>query len=167
MDPQRVNVRLGLKLGKQVETIKTTMKRLHAKGLTPNDVVLNAYEAANKGQFRKVKKYVSPKVLKMIGVAHATGVKTGRKLRRLKDRYGDDEDLKWASELNNKVLAGTNFRKSWDDTTHTRTLVKIQTIRQVVRDSRATVYLRLSFQDGSVLKDNETLVCYRGRWLLG
>ena len=143
------------------------MKRLHAKGLAPRDVVLCAYEAANKGQFRKVTEYVSPKVLKMIAAAHAAAISTGRTLRRLKGLYGDDEYLQLTSDLNKKVLAGTNFRNSWDDTTHRRTLVKIETIRQVIRDSRATVYLQLSFQDGSVLKDSETLVLYRGRWFLG
>jgi hypothetical protein len=103
----------------------------------------------------------------MITAAHAKAVNTGRKLRRLKDLYGDDEYLRLTTDLNKKVLAGTNFKNSWDYTTHRRTLVKIETVRQVIRDSRATVHLKLSFQDGSVLKDSETLVLYRGRWLLG
>jgi hypothetical protein len=143
------------------------MKRPHAKGRMPRDVVFCAYEAANKGQFKKAKEYVSPKVLKMIAAAHAKAVTTGRKLRRLKKLYGDDEYLQLTSDLNKKVLEGTNFKNSWDDTTHKRTLVKIETTRQVIQNTRATVYLKLSFKDGSVLKDNETLVFYQGRWLLG
>ena len=39
--------------------------------------------------------------------------------------------------------------------------------RQVIRGSRARVYLKLTFRDGTVEKGSEPLVRHRGTWRLG
>jgi hypothetical protein len=59
------------------------------------------------------------------------------------------------------------LRDLWNSATRGRSLVKIEATRQVIRRSRASVYLRLTLRDGKVVKDSEPLVLRRGEWLLG
>jgi hypothetical protein len=59
------------------------------------------------------------------------------------------------------------FGGLWKAATRGRSIVAIEATRQVIRGSRARVYLRLKLRDGTVVKDSEALVLYSGRWLLG
>jgi hypothetical protein len=59
------------------------------------------------------------------------------------------------------------FRDLWNMATRSRSLVRIEAVRQVVKGSRARVYLRLTLRDGTVVQDSEPLVLQRGKWFLG
>jgi hypothetical protein len=62
----------------------------------------------------------------------------------------------------------TRFRRGlWLGVTRGGSLHCIAAMRQVIRGSRATVYLKLTCSDGSVVRDSESLVRRRGRWLIG
>jgi len=59
------------------------------------------------------------------------------------------------------------LRDCWDAATRHRSLAAVEAVRQVVRGATARVYLKLTYLDGTIVRDSEPLVLRRGRWFLG
>ena len=158
-----------------------TANELEASGLQPKEVVLAAYAAANLGQHSKASRFLAPEVQKELVRSHAVTVASGKRMRgmllRLKGRRDEAAAarrkalrvlIKSNQTLAHMHLGSPRFiRELWRGATCGRSLAKIEATLQVIRGSRARVYLRLTLQDGSVVKDSEPLVLRRGRWLLG
>lgn len=148
---------------------------------SPKAVVLAAYEAASRGRFALANTFISPAARKELDETHAEVLALGRQIRRallrLKGRRGEvaARDRKALRSLmrRNRLLVGMQIQSPsflnglWKALTQERGLVRVQATRQVIRGARARVYLRLTLRDGSVVKDSESLVLRRGRWLLG
>jgi hypothetical protein len=148
---------------------------------SPKDVVLFAYEAASRGRFGQANALIAPAVRKQLDAAHAEVVAVTKHLRhtllQLKGRRGkvatrDRQTLRTLIR-SDRVLVGMQLQSPrflnglWKAFTQERGLAGVEVTRQVIRGSRARVYLRLTLRDGSVVKDSEPLVLHRGRWLLG
>jgi hypothetical protein len=116
---------------------------------------------------------------KQLAEAHAATLATGRYLRRtlaqLEGKKGKGAARKTIRALikSNKVFASLRLdsdrflSRLWNGATRGRSLAKLETTRQVIRGSRARVYLKLTFRDGTVEKGSEPLVRHRGTWRLG
>jgi hypothetical protein len=147
----------------------------------PKATVLAAYEAANRGQHRKANELLAPEVRKMLARSHALIVSRNKGLRKSLLRFKgrrDETALQARKTIQacikvNRTFAGMSMGRSaflgrlWNSATRGRSLVNVEVTRQVIRGSRARVYLRLTLRDGTVVKDSEPLVFRRGRWLLG
>ncbi len=149
--------------------------------MEPKEIVLAAYQAANNGQYAKANGCLSPEFRKELTRTQSLGVAAGRSLRRnlLKpeSRRSDaaahcrkmlreiSECMKTIADM--KLGSAKSLKALWNMATRNRNLVKIEATRQVIRNSRARVYLRLTLRDGSVVKDSEPLVFLRGKWFLG
>jgi RNase P/RNase MRP subunit p29 len=153
----------------------------HARGPEPADAVVAAYGAANRGHYSRANAFLAPTVRKELLQAHALAVTTGKILRRalaqLEGRRGEvvvrTRQTLRALIKSNKLSVSTRMGSGrflgrlWRAATRGRSILKIETTRQVIRGSRARVYLRLKLRDGTVVKDSEPLLLHRGRWLLG
>jgi hypothetical protein len=147
----------------------------------PKDVVVAAYAAANRGLYSAADAFVDSAVRKGLLRSHAatlvSGVRLRRTLLRLKGRR--DEAAKRSRKRlrvfirSNRALAQLRMGSPrfmiavWNGFTRNRSLVRIEAARQVIRGERARVYLRLTFRDGSVVRDSEPTILRRGKWLLG
>jgi len=158
------------------------MKRGNVRTDTqPKDTVLTAYEAAIRGQYRKASALVAPEVRKTLSRSYALTVASGKRLRKGLLRFKGRRDgpavqarktIEGMIERNRAVaemrMGSRDFLcQLWNGATRGRSLVKVEATRQVIRGSRARVYLRLTLRDGTVVKDSEPLILRRGRWLLG
>ena len=113
--------------------------------------------------------------------AHAELVASGKRLRRsllrLNGRRGKiaargRTTLQALIASNRKIermqIPGPGFANGlWKALIQERSVVRVEATRQIIRGSRARVYLRLTLHDGSTIHDSEPLVLHRGRWLLG
>lgn len=149
--------------------------------IAPRDIVLSAYGAANRGLYSKANAFVAPTVRKELVRSHALTVQTGKRLREILQelRGRRDETGRRGSKTvlalikSNQAFAkmrldSPRFLKSlWNAATRGRSLATIEATRQVIRGSRARVYLKLTLRDGTVVRDSERLVRRRGKWLLG
>ena len=148
--------------------------------LLPKEVVVAAYEAANRGQHARANAFVAPEVRRDMLRAHTEVVRTGKQLRRalraLKGRTErDDRGRRLVRALleSNRMLVAMRmgsprfFKVLWGVATHDRSIDGITVTRQVLRGSRATVHLKLTLRDGRTVRDSEPLVRRRGQWLLG
>jgi hypothetical protein len=151
---------------------------------TPKEVTLSAYRAAIRGRFAEASALVAPELKKELAhthAAHAEVIADIRRLRRylvrLKGRRGKraTQGRKTFRSLIriNQQLAGM-FKQMQTPEFHNeawkafgRSVVSAEATRQVIRGSRATVYLRLTLRDGRTVRDRESLVRRGGRWLLG
>lgn len=149
--------------------------------VAPAQVVRDAYAAANRGRYSKANEFLAPEVRKKLLQAHALATATGRRLRRalvqLKEKPGEagvrGRKTLRALIRSHKNLVGMRLGSArvlaglWKASTRRRSIVKLEVTRQVVRGSRARVFMRLTLRDGTELNDSEPLVLHRGRWLLG
>jgi hypothetical protein len=147
----------------------------------PKATVVAAYAAANRGDYSAANALVAPEIVRALTRGHAQLVKSDKRCRatlaRMKARR-DEASLRSKKALT-AVLKATgalarlklgsprSLQRLWDGFTHKRSLVEIQATRQVIRGRRGRVYLKLTFSDGTVLRDNEPVVLRRGKWLLG
>lgn len=151
------------------------------KALRPKEVVLAALSAANQGDFARANNFVAPSVSREVVDTHAAMLAVvkslKRTLRKLKGKRGEAyartrkmlqamlrsyEPLAKFFRTSSRVLADL-----WRAATRNSSIAEIRAAREVIRGSRARVYLRITYRDGTVKKDSEPLVLYRGRWLLG
>ena len=156
-----------------------TTRPLRLKALQPKEVVLAAYEAANRGHNSRANAFVAPEVRRAMLRSHAEAVRTGRLLRGtllgLKGRRDESEVRGFVLALleSNRMLVAMRmgstrfFNVLWAVATHGRSLATIEVTRQVIRGSRAMVHLKLTLRNGTTMRDSEPLVLHRGKWLLG
>lgn len=158
-----------------------TTHPLRTKALQPKEVVLAAYDAANRGQYSKANALVAPDIRQNMLRSHAEVVRTGKRLRRtllrLEGRSNDSDvrsrELALALLESNRVLVALRmgsprfFKVLWSVATHERSIAAIKVTRQVIRGSRAMVHLKLTLRNGRTVRDSEPLVRRRGKWLLG
>ena len=149
--------------------------------LLPKEVVVAAYEAANRGQHARATAFVAPDIRRDMLRRHAEAVRTGKQLRRalqvLKGRRTEADERNHAVvrallESNRMLVAlrmgsARFFKVLWGVATHDRSVTAIKVTRQVIRGSRATVHVTLTLRNGVTVRDSEPLVRRRGRWLLG
>jgi hypothetical protein len=140
-----------------------------------------AYLAANLGHYTKANSFVDPAVVQTLQRAHADALAASQRTRRCLSRLRGRRDsaavrsrkrlqLLLTSEgtlARIKLGSPQQLRELWNMATRGRSLVRIEATRQVIQDSRARVYLRLTLRDGTVVRDSEPLVLQRGKWLLG
>jgi len=149
--------------------------------MQPGEVVLAAYGAANRGQHSIANAFIAPDFRRLLIRSHAMTVASGRQLRRTLLELKGRRD-KTAAQSRKALLALIKINRTleqiridsprflsdqWDGATRNRSLVKIEATRQVIRGSRAKVYLRLTLRDGTVVRDSEPLLLRHGKWLLG
>jgi len=147
----------------------------------PRVVVLAAYAAANLGQYRRANSYVSPTFIRSLARTHegtlALLKRAEQSLKRLRGQRGTVA-VQMRKHLRQMVASQRAFagiqlgsarqlRQCWDSATRNRSLERVEAVRQVVRDTRARVYLKLTYRSGAVVRDSEPLVLEGGRWLLG
>jgi hypothetical protein len=156
------------------------MKTVDRDEPEPKAIVVAAYEAANQGRYAKVNPFLAPEFLKGLTQLGSQALKDNkalrRRLRQLKGRREDTaarhrEAIKLI-QLNQRIArfglgSPRDLRERWCDVTRGESLVRIEAVRQVVRGTRARVYLKLTLADGSVVRDSEPLIQRRGKWLLG
>jgi hypothetical protein len=141
--------------------------------MTPRDVVLAAYRAANRGRYAEASTFVVPEIPKMLTRSFAALAASTRKLEqvvRKLARRGEHERvarLRVWIRLNRKLVPLSHPHYCWKVATRGRSLLAVEATRQVIRGSRAKVYLRLLLRNGRVERDSEPLVRRGGRWLLG
>jgi hypothetical protein len=154
---------------------------LKRQGATPKEIVLSAYDAAGHGHFAKANALLAPAFRKGLAETQAVLVANDKGLRRtllrLKRRRGEiaarDRRTVRALIRANRAFIRMQIQSPrflsglWKAFTQGRSVVRVEATRQVIRVSRARVYLRLTLRDGSVVRDRETLVLHRGRWFLG
>lgn len=152
-----------------------------ARTQTPRDVVVAAYEAANRGRYSIANAFIAPEFRRMLVRTDKLAVTTGKILRRALAKLRGRRDeassrkrrrlltLMKVNRMTARVRVGSPraLRDMWNAATRARSLARVVAIRQVVRGSRARVYLRLTLRDGTVVKDSEPLVHSRGTWFLG
>lgn len=150
-------------------------------GSDPKAIVLAAYEAANRGLHRKANQFVASAVRKELLRVHALIGASDERLRhalrgvegkRNAEAVRARESIRALMRANRAVaklsIGSAGFMNGlWDRATRGRSLVKVEATRQLIRGSRARVYLRLTLQDGTVIRDSEPLVRHRGRWFPG
>jgi hypothetical protein len=152
-----------------------------AHGLEPKAVVVAAYEAANRGRYDQADAFLAPSFKRSLErvprITQASSDRTRRLLHALQGRRDADAVrgrkslhalLKSQRILARLEIGSRRFRRSvWDAMTYKRSLVAIEAHRQVVRGTRARVYLKLSLRDGTVVRDSEPLVFQRSQWRIG
>lgn len=147
----------------------------------PKVVAVAAYEAANQGHYAAANACLAPEVRKDLRDAHAAVLASNRRLRQSLAKLAGRKDVASAKArrtLQNLIRANQALlavhigsrrflRELWEGATRGQSLAEVRAIRQVVRGTRARVYLRLTFKDGTVVKQSEPLVLRHGRWRLG
>jgi hypothetical protein len=147
----------------------------------PKEVAVAAYRAANQGRYAAANAFLAPELLTRLTQPGTRALRENkalrRRLRELKGRRGDvaardRESIRRLIELNQRIVriglgSPRDLRERWREVTRGGSLVRIEAARQLVRGSRARVYLKLTLPDGSVVRDSEPLIQRRGKWLLG
>ena len=147
----------------------------------PKAVVLAAYGEANRGRFSKANAFLAPGVTRDLIQSRASAVAGIRRLRqRLAHIKGRRDSAavrvrrlcvalikSYRVIIVMRVGSSQFLRDQWNGVTRGRSLLKIEATRQVIRGSRARVYLRLTRRDGTVVRESEPLVLRHGKWLLG
>jgi len=154
---------------------------LTGQNCQPRAVVLAAYGAANLGHYKKANSFVAPAVFRTLQRAHAGTLAATLRIRRYLSRLRGRRGAAVARSRKSLQLLLTSqrtlaslhlgsprqLRDLWNMATRGRSLVRVEATRQIVRGTRARVYLRLTLRDGTVVRDSEPLVLQRGKWLLG
>jgi hypothetical protein len=147
----------------------------------PGATVLAAYHAANRGLYGRADAYLAPSVVRTLERAHRGAIEASKRIEALLSRLEGHEapdccrgrgELRALREtlgaLTAPGLGSARHRRGlWDKATRGRSLASIQATRQLVDGFCALVHLKLTLEDGTVIRDAEPLVLHRGRWLLG
>ena len=141
--------------------------------MSPREVVVAAYRAANRGRHAVADTFVVPELAKTLARSRAVLIASDKSLartvRQLRAR-GEDQKAKKINSLrliNKRLAPFTHSKAFWRMVTRNRSLLTIEATRQVVRGTRAKVYLQLRLRGGRIEKDSEPLVLRRGKWLIG
>lgn len=137
---------------------------------SPGEVVVAAYWAANKGRFARANRFLVPTLAKAIAVRGrrlmASAERLARTAKRLRDPGQRNRIMSVARAI--RMLAPVrDAHFCWRAATRGRALADVTVTRQVIRGTRARVYLRLLLRNGKVEKDSEPLVQRSGKWLIG
>ena len=149
--------------------------------LDPKAVVAAAYIAANAGRYKTADTYVAASFTRGLRRAARASESALERNRRVLACLRGRRDAKAVRlrkvlrafqeahrEFAKLDLGSSRFSRSvWIGVTRKRSLAKVEATRQVIRGRHARVYLKLTLADGSVVRDSESLVFERGRWLIG
>jgi hypothetical protein len=155
----------------------TDVPIMKSRTATPKEVVLFAYNAAIHGRFAEASAVVGPDLRNRLAKTHDAVVATAERLRALEHRRGKlaarDRKALGALIRSIRILESLQVHSRefmnglWRELVQGRSVLNAEATRQVIRGARARVYLRLTLDDGSTIRDSENLLLRRGRWRLG
>jgi hypothetical protein len=129
--------------------------------------VRRAYLAANRGRFAEANRWLTNEAQRILSVASVRSRRNLDKIRRSLDEVRDSRTRLTLVKLLDLSRWLADPHLCWKAATRDKGISTVTVTRVVVRGPRAKVYFTLRLTNGRSVRERESLVRRRGRWLIG